>query len=68
MADIINVTIKEPEKITVRVIEAEPIKVTVNERTPTEVATIFNPPDGGKRITKIFWKDGKFHGEYEDEE
>ena len=77
MADIINVTIEEPgpiritiaepEPIHIQIIESEPINITIHEATPTQIAHIFEPPEGAKRITKLFWKDGKFHGEYEND-
>jgi len=61
----INVIITEQEAINIQIIEAEPINITIKEMTPTLISDIFDPPEGGKRITKLFWKDGKFHGEYE---
>lgn len=61
----IIIKIGEPEPINIQIVESEPINVTINEMAPTLISDIFNPPEGGKRITKLFWKDGKFHGEYE---
>lgn len=75
MADFINVSIGEPEPIKIsiaepepvhiQIIESEPINIIIHEATPTQIAHIFEPPEGGKRITKLFFADGKFHGEYE---
>lgn len=61
----INVKIEEPEAINIQIIESEAINVTINEMAPTLISDIFNPLEGGKRITKLFFKDGKFQGEYE---
>ena len=61
----INMQIIESEPINIQVIESEPINITINEMAPTLISDIFNPPEGGKRVTKLFWKDGKFQGEYE---
>jgi len=61
----INIKIDEPEPINIQIVESEPINVIINEMAPTLISDIFNPPEGGKRITKLFFKDGKFHGEYE---
>ena len=63
MADI-NVIVTEQEAINIQIIESESINILINESTPSEIASIFEPPEGGSRITKLFFKDGKFHGEY----
>jgi len=60
----INIVIAEQEAINIQIIESEPINISINEATPAQIASIFEPPEGGKRITKLFFKDGKFHGEY----
>lgn len=64
MADIIKIDIMEPEIINIQIIESEPINIEIKETIMTGLAAIFEPPQGGKRITKLFWKDGKFRGEY----
>lgn len=61
----INIIIKEPEAIDIQIIESEPINIAIDEATPTQIATIFEPLEGGQRVTKICVKDGKFHVEYE---
>ncbi len=53
------------EDINVQIIETEPINVVIFEATPTLIANIFEPIEGGKRIVKLCFKDGKFYGEYE---
>jgi hypothetical protein len=64
MADIIKIDITEPEIINIQIIESEPINIEIKETVMTGLASIFEPPEGGKRIIKLFWKDGKFQGEY----
>lgn len=61
----ISIKISEPEPISVQIVEAEPINVVIIEGVPTVVSDIFRPPEGGFNITKLYFKDGKFHGEYE---
>lgn len=61
----INIKIEEPEPINIQIIESEPINIIINEMAPTLISDIFNPPEGGKRITKLFFKEGKVEGEAE---
>jgi len=65
MPEDINVIIAEPEAINIQIIESEPINVVIHEATPTQIANIFDPPEGGFRIVKLYWKDGKVYGEAE---
>lgn len=65
--EVINMRIMEPEPINIQIIEAEPINVVIFEATPTLIATVFEPLGGGKRITKLCFKDGKVEGEYEND-
>lgn len=61
----VNIKIGELEPINIQIIEAEPINVVIFEATPTQIATIFEPIENGKRIIKLCFKDGKVYGEYE---
>ncbi len=61
----INMQMSEAEPINIQIIEAEPINVVIVEGISTVVSDIFRPPEGGIIITKLYFKDGKVHGEYE---
>ncbi len=61
----ININMSESEPINIQIIEAEPINVVIVEGVSTVVSDIFRPLEGGIVITKLYFKDGKVHGEYE---
>lgn len=60
----INVAITEQESINIQIVEVEPINIVISQVVPDQIASIFEPPEGGKRITKLFFKDGKVNGQY----
>lgn len=62
--EVININITEQAPINIALVESEPIKIEIKETVMAGTIAIFEPPEGAKRITKLFWKDGKFQGEY----
>ena len=65
MPEDINVTITEPEIISIQIIEAEPINIIIGEGIPSLVDLIFEPPEGAYRIVKLYIEGGKVKVEYE---
>jgi len=54
-----------PQIINIKIVESEPINVVINEANPTQIASIFEPDEDGKRIVKVQVKNGKLDIQYE---
>ncbi|MBA7585746.1 hypothetical protein ES708_27735 [subsurface metagenome] len=65
-AGLIQIRIGEPTPIQIKLAEPTPISANiVMECVPSEIGNIFIPGVEGHRITKLYFKNGKFQGEYE---
>ena len=64
MADI-NVEITEETPINVNITEETPIEIKITDGLSPLFASIFEPDEDGKRITKMYVKDGKLKVKYE---
>ena len=63
----IDLQIIESDEINIQLVEDVPISVTIGE-TSSFVKSIFDPPEGGKRVIRIYVKNNKLKVEYEDGE
>ena len=64
MADI-NVTFTEVQPIQIVVTEDQPINVDIGDGLSSLIYSIFTPDEDGKRITKMYVKNGKLKIKYE---
>ena len=64
MADI-NLQMTESEQITIKMVEGTPINVTISGGISSFLDSIFDPPEDGKRIVRLYVSGNKLKVEYE---
>jgi len=65
MADI-NVTVIDAAQIQVIVSDVQPINIEITDGVSSLINSIFIPDEDGKRVKKMYVKDGKLKVKYED--